>query len=178
MSLDGFDNHLLPRVIWNCVYKGMSEKGLSDDESTTQTTTQNQVVIDALRDNAIRMVDEAAKIQPQLAHSITKLHFDSIETAKSLIETFFTNQKQVFPMLNISTFMQQDLLPEQVAKYSVEITNNAFRSVGIFHAIAVNTLDAYRENLKIYSRTLDAAIKYNTDALKTGASYWTPLAFQ
>jgi hypothetical protein len=39
------------------VYKGMSEKGLSDDESTTQTTTQNQVVIDALRDNAIRMVD-------------------------------------------------------------------------------------------------------------------------
>jgi hypothetical protein len=81
-------------------------------------------------------------------------------------------------MLNISTFMQQDLLPGQVAKYSVEITNNAFRIVGIFHAIAVNTLDAYRENLKIYSRTVDAAIKYNIDALKTGASYWTPFAFQ
>jgi hypothetical protein len=152
----------------------VSEKLSSNDN----TTEQNQVIIDALRDNASRLVDEAAKIQPQLAHSLTKLHFDYIEVARSLIETSFSNQRQVFSMLNISTFMQQDLLPEQAAKYSVEITNNAVRTAGIFHAIAINALDAFRENLKIYGRTVDAAIKYNTDAMKAGASYWTPSALQ
>jgi hypothetical protein len=153
----------------------MSEKLSSNDKSTIE---QNQAVIDCLRDNAIRIVDDAAKVQPQLAHSISKLHLDYLETAKSFIETSFIRQKQVFSTLNVPSSMQQKILQEQVAKQSAEIINNALHSVGLFHALVINALDAYRENLKIYSRTVDAAIKYNTEGLKFGASYWTAFAFQ
>ena len=155
----------------------MTEKESSNNEGTgLQVAAQGQFIIDALRDNALRMVDEAANFQPQLAHTISKFNLDSFETAKSLIENSFASQQEVFSMVSIPTFLQQELLPEQVAKQSAEITNNAIRSVGIFNTIGVNALDAHRENLRIYSRTLDAAIKYNTDALKSMAQYWTLFA--
>lgn len=145
----------------------MSEKRLTRDEGTI---TRTNGVIDAVRDNTLLIADEVAKIQPQFAQSISNLQLDYIQTVRSMIQTAFTNQKQVASTLNIPQFPQ---VSEQISKQSAEITNNVIRSVGIFNQLSVNGLDAARENVKIYNRTVDAVADFNNNLLKTWTSYWS-----
>jgi methyl-accepting chemotaxis protein len=142
----------------------MSEKRLTRDEGT-----RTNEVIDSARDNVLRIADEVAMIQPQFAQSISNLQLDYIQTVRSMIQTAFANQKQVASTLNIPQFPQ---VSEQIAKQSAEITNNVIRSVGIFNQLSVNALDAARENVKIYNRTVDAVTDFNNNLLKTWTSYW------
>ena len=145
----------------------MSEKRLTKDEGTTTRTNE---VIDAVRDNTLRVVDEVAKAQPQFAQSISNLQLDYIQTVRGMIQTAFANQKHVASTLNIPQFPQ---VSEQIAKQSAEIANNVIRSVGIFNQLSVNGLDAARENVKIYNRTVDAVTDFNNNLLKAWTSYWT-----
>lgn len=145
----------------------MSEKRLTKDEVPTTRTNE---VIDAVRDNTLRVVDEVAKVQPQFAQSISNLQLDYIQTVRGMIQTAFANQKHVASTLNIPQFPQ---VSEQIAKQSAEIANNVIRSVGIFNQLSVNGLDAARENVKIYNRTVDAVTDFNNNLLKTWTSYWT-----
>jgi len=144
----------------------MSEKRSSRDE----TTTTAHEVIDTVRDNTLRIADEVAKVQPQLAQSISNLQLDSIQTLRSMIQTTFANQKQIASTLN---FPQLPQVSEQLAKQSTEVTNNVIRSVGIFNQLTINVLDAARENVKIYNRTVDAVTDFNNNILKAWTSYWS-----
>jgi hypothetical protein len=146
----------------------MSEKRISKDEGTTTTTTRTNEVSDVVRDNALRVVEEVAKVQPQFAQSISNLQLDNIQTVRSIIQTAFANQKEVGFALNIPQFPQASELIAQ----STEVTNNVIRSVGIFNQLSVNTLDAARENVKIYNRTADAVADFNHNLLKAWTSYW------
>jgi hypothetical protein len=144
----------------------MSEKRITRDEGATKINE----VIETVRDNTLRIADEVAKIQPQFAQSISNLQLDYIQTVRNMIQTAFANQKQVASTLNIPQFPQ---VSEQIAKQSAEITNNVIRSVGIFNQLSVNALDAARENVKIYNRTVDAVTDFNNNILKTWTSYWS-----
>jgi len=144
----------------------MSEKRLRDEGTSTRTNE----VIDSVRDNTLRIADEVAKVQPQLAQSISNLQLDYIQTVRNMIQTGFTNQKQIVSAINIPQVPQ---VSEQIAKQSTEITNNLIRSVGIFNQLSVNALDAARENVKIYNRTVDAVTDFNNNLLKTWTSYWS-----
>ncbi|MGI0029905.1 MAG: hypothetical protein ACREAQ_09385 [Nitrososphaera sp.] len=146
----------------------MSEKRLARDEGTTAARTNE--VIDAVRDNAVRIIDEVAKVQPQFAQSISNLQLDYLQTVRSMIQTAFANQKQVVSALNIPQFPQ---ISELVAKQSTETTNNIVRSVGILNQLSVNALDAARENVKIYNRTVDAVTDFSNNIVKTWTSYWS-----
>ncbi len=145
----------------------MSEKRLTKDEGTSTRTSE---VIDAVRDNTLRVADEVAKMQPQFAQTISNLQLDYIQTVRSMIQTAFANQKQIASTLNIPQFPQ---VSEQIAKQSAEITNNVIRSVGVFNQLSVNGLDAARENVKIYNRTVDAVTDFNNNLLKAWTSYWS-----
>jgi len=145
----------------------MSEKKQTKDEGTGVNTNE---VIDTLRDNSLRIADEVAKIQPQFAQSISNLGLDYVQTVRSMIQTTFANQKHIASTLNTTQIPQ---VSEQISKQSAEITNNVIRSVGIFNQLSVNGLDAARENVKIYNRTVDAITDFNNNLLKTWNSYWS-----
>ncbi|HEV8405969.1 MAG TPA: hypothetical protein VGQ13_08705 [Nitrososphaera sp.] len=142
----------------------MSEKKQSRDEGTDRTIES----IDTIRENILRIADEVAKVQPQLAQSISNLQLDYIQAVKSMIQTGFANQKQVLSALNIQQIPQ---VSEQIAKQFTELTTNVSRSVGVFNQLSLNALDAARENVKIYNRTVDAVTDFNDNLLKTWTSY-------
>jgi hypothetical protein len=167
MPYVGNDYHLLPRHIYlRLLHYTMSEKKQSRDEGTASRTNE---VIDSARDNVLRIADEVAKVQPQFAQSISNLQLDYIQTVKSMIQTGFANQKQILSALNIPQVPQ---VSEQIAKQSTELTTNVTRSVGIFNQLSLNALDAARENVKIYNRTVDAITDFNNNLLNTWTSYW------
>lgn len=145
----------------------MSEKKLTRDESATKTNE----VIDTVRSNTLRIADEVAKAQPQFAQSISNLQLDYLQTVKNIIETGFANQKQIVSILSPTPPIAQ--ISEPITRQSTEIANNVIHSVGILHQLSVNALDAARENVKIYNRTVDAVTDFSNNILKTWTSYWS-----
>ena len=140
----------------------------SKDDNTTATDVH--YIYDTLKQNFIRTVDELGKVQPQFSQSISNLQLDYIQTTKNIIENSVSAQKQFSSSWNIPVTVPYS---EQFAKHSNEITNNTIRAVGINNQLAINVLDAARENLRIYNRTIDAVTDFNTSIVKTWASFFS-----
>jgi hypothetical protein len=121
-----------------------------------------------VKNNCLRSIDEIVKVQPQYSQSISNLQLDYIQTIKNTIQTAISAQKQLIGGLNIQLAAPYT---EQFTKQSNEITNNAIRAVAINNELIINALEAARENLKIYNRTVDSVTEFNTNVGKA----WTSL---
>lgn len=141
-----------------------------DKTTKDETTTSATNAFDAVKDNFIRTVDEVAKVQPQYLQSISNLQLDYIQTTKNMIQTAFAAQKQVTANLNIPSAAPYS---EIFVRQANEMTNNAIRAVGINNQLTINALDAARENLKIYNRTVDAVTEFGTNVAKAWTSFYT-----
>jgi hypothetical protein len=127
-------------------------------------------IYDTLKENLVKVIDEMAKIQPQFSQSISNLQIDYIQTAKNIIQNAISTQKQFISSWNISA---DQPYTEQIAKQSTEVTNNTIKAVGINNQLAINALDAARENLKIYNRTIDAVTDFNSNIAKAWESFFS-----
>jgi hypothetical protein len=139
-------------------------------DKTIPTKDERTVVdvYDTTRDNLIRTVDEFAKAQPQYSQSISNLQLDYIQTTKNMIQTTFSAQKQLASTLNVPSVPYGEV----VIRQSNEMTNNAIRSVGINNQLTINALDAARENLKIYNRTVDTLTDFNTNIARAWTTFF------
>ena len=139
-------------------------------EKTIPTKDERTVVdvYDVTRDNLIRTVDEFAKAQPQYSQSISNLQLDYIQTTKNMIQTAFSAQKQLANNLNVPPVPYGEVFIRQ----SNEVTNNAIRSVGINNQLTINALDAARENLKIYNRTVDTLTDFSTNIARAWTTFF------
>ena len=140
-----------------------------DKTTATKDETNVPSAIDAVKENMIRTVDEVAKVQPQYLQSISNLQLDYIQTTKNMIQTAFSAQKQVASNWNVPSLPNTDLFVRQAN----EVTNNAIRAVGINNQLTINALDAARENLKIYNRTVDALTEFNTNVAKAWTAFYS-----
>jgi hypothetical protein len=144
----------------------MVDNKSKDDNSVRTVDTQD--IYDTVKNNFLRSIDEIVKVQPQYSQSISNLQLDYIQTIKNTIQTAISAQKQLIGGLNIQLSAPYT---EQFTKQSNEITNNAIRGVAINNELIINALEAARENLKIYNRTVDSVTEFNTNVGKA----WTSL---
>ncbi|HXX98447.1 MAG TPA: hypothetical protein VEL11_15175 [Candidatus Bathyarchaeia archaeon] len=130
---------------------------------------------ETVRENFIKIVDELAKVQPQYSQSVSNLQLDYIQAIKNTIYTAFSAQKHLANSNQGTWNSTPSSAPfiEQYAKQANEITNNTIRAVGINNQLTINALDAARENLKIYNKTIDAVTEFNTNAAKAWNSFFT-----
>jgi hypothetical protein len=153
----------------------MIDKITKDDSAagltTVKSTTNVRDVYDTVKENLVRAVDEMAKAQPQFSQSLSNLQIDYIQTTKNIIHNAVSAQKQFIAGLNIP----QVTVPysEQFAKQTGEITDNTMRTVGINNQLAINAIDAARENLRIYNRTVDAVTVFNNNVAKAWTSFFS-----
>jgi len=140
------------------------------EESIRTPTTGASEVYDTVRENVIRVIDEMAKVQPQYAQSISNLQLDCIQTVKNTIQTAFSLQKQLAGNWNIAV---PGTFTEQFAKQANEFTSNLIRTVVTNNQLTTNALDAARENVKIYSRTIDAITEFDTNVVKAWTSWYS-----
>jgi hypothetical protein len=142
----------------------------STDESSTVRSNSATHVFDTVRDNFIRAVDQMAIVQPQYAQALSNLQLDYIQAAKNLIQNTISAQKQLVENFNIPVSTTTPYT-EQFTRQSNEITNNTLRAVDINNQLAINAVDAARENLKIYNRTADAVTEFSNNITKACTAF-------
>jgi hypothetical protein len=121
-----------------------------------------------------RVVDEVAKAQPQYSQSISNLQLDYIQAVKSTVQNTLAAQKNIADARGLSLnlpFANQYL--EQLSNQTNEIANNIVKTVQVNNQVVVNSLDAARDNIRIYTRTTDAILEFNSNLAKAWTSFFS-----
>jgi len=139
-------------------------------EGISTTTAGTSAIYDNVKANVIRIFDETVKVQPAYSQSISNLQLDYIQTAKNAIHAAFSAQKQIAGNLN---FALPESFTEQVKKQANEFTDHVTRVVGINNQLTISAVDAARENIKNYSRTVDAITEFNTNAVRAWTAWYS-----
>jgi hypothetical protein len=155
----------------------MVDNKSKDESNTARSNSSSEAihVFDTVKENFVRAVDEIAKVQPQYSQAFSNLQLDYVQTAKNVIENTISAQKQLVGSWNImpvsTTTTTTTPYIEQFTRQANEITNNTLRAVDINNQLVINAVDAARENLRIYNRTVDAVTEFSTNIAKTCTAF-------
>ena len=163
------------------IKKMSSENKKSKDSATTATTgVSNNASInvsqmfDAANENVTKLVNESSKVQPQYAQAIFNLQQEYIDALRNAIQRTFAVQKQLIASNNnFNSFtVPEAAVPyvQGLVKQSDDITNNFISVADINNQLTINALNVARENVKNFSRTVEAAAEYNSNLARSWAS--------
>jgi len=145
-----------------------------EDNSSTSRKTTNTNPFETISRSVTRVVDEVAKAQPQYSQSVSNLQLDYIQAVKNTVQNALTAQKNIADARGFSLnlpFVGQ--YAEQFSNQTNEIVNNIVKTVQVNNQVAVNSLDAARDNIRIYTRTTDAILEFNSNIAKAWTSFFS-----
>ena len=159
-----------------------SESKISKD-NTKVTKDVNVTLFDVANENLTKVVNQAAKVQPEYAQAISDLQQEYIEASRNAIQTATSVQKQFannnssnFNNINVSDTASPYI--QNFVKQSNDSTNNIIRMADINHQLTLNVLNALRENVKNYSRTVEASAEFNSNLAKAWTSSYSSVQQQ
>ena len=117
-------------------------------------------IFDTYKQGVLKVTEEVSKFQPQYAEAISKLQQEYIQLIKQFVDKVFAAQRNwagsnvtstntTFPTLTYTPYA------EQFRRQSNEITAQALSVFDTSNQLAINALNAARENLKLYGKAID-----------------------
>ncbi len=148
-------------------------ESMSKDNNSIRTSTAENLY-DTITQSITRVVDEVAKAQPQYSQSISNLQLDYIQAVRNMVQNTLAAQKNIADARGFSfnlPFASHYL--DQIRNQTNEIANNVVNTVQVNNQVAVNSLDAARDNIRLYTRTTDTILELNSNIAKA----WTTFFF-
>lgn len=143
-------------------------------EKSRETATENVEMLDTCKQNMLRTIDEISKYQPQYAQSISNLQQDYLQVTKESINRTFAIQKSWYKNTARNSFTPiASPYAEQYRKQSDEATSQAFHVFDTANRLAIDSLNASRENIKLYSKTVETVTEYNANMANTWSNFFT-----
>jgi hypothetical protein len=156
-----------------------AEKLLETVESQSNTFAKDSSeIFDTYKKGVLKITEELSKFQPQYAQSISNLQQQYLQLTKEFLDIVFAAQRNWIGG-NITsrgtTFPSWNYIPyaEQFRTQSSEITAQASSAFDTSNQLAMNVLNAARENLKLYGKAIDAIIEYNSNVANAWSSFFT-----
>ena len=143
-------------------------------EKSRETATESVEMLDTCKQNMLRTIDEISKYQPQYAQSISNLQQDYLQVTKESINRTFAIQKSWYKNTARNPFTPvASPYAEQFRKQSDEATSQAFHVFDTANRLAIDSLNASRENIKLYSKTVETVTEYNANMANTWSNFFT-----
>jgi hypothetical protein len=140
-------------------------------------------IVDAANENFTKLVNEAGKVQPHYAQAISNLQQEYIEVVRNAIQTITSVEKQ-FANSNSGNFnnvtVSDTAAPyvQGFIKQSNDFTNNIIKIADINNQLTINALNALRENMKNFSRTVEASAEFNSNIARALATSYSAVQQQ
>jgi len=161
-----------------------AEKLIETVERQSNTFAQDSSeIFDTYKKGVLKITEELSKFQPQYTQSISNLQQEYLQLTKEFIDIVFAAQKNwiggnmtsrgtTFPSWNYTPYT------EQFRTQSSEITAQASSVFDTSNQLAMNALNAARENLRLYGKAIDAIIEYNSNVANAWSSFFTSVRKQ
>ena len=135
-------------------------------------------IFGSYKQGVLKVTEEVSKFQPQYAEAISKLQQEYIQLIKQFVDKLFgaqrnwagsnvTSTNSTFPTLTYTPYI------EQFRTQSNEITAQALSVFDTSNQLAINALNAARENLKLYGKAIDAMMEFNNNTANAWSVFLT-----
>ena len=151
-------------------------------ETTTTTSTiaqDSSEIFDTYKQGVLKVTEEVSKFQPQYAQSISNLQQEYIQLTKEFVNKVFAAQRN-WASSNVTsttntTFPTSTYAPyaEQFRRQSNEITAQALSVFDTSNQLAINAINAARENVKLYGKAMDAVTEFNNNVANAWSSFYS-----
>jgi hypothetical protein len=159
---------------------------MTDTKSKIETTTsvsnnaaqESSELFDTAKQNVLRVTEEISKFQPQYAQSISNLQQEYIQLTKEFVNKAFAAQRNWTSSAGNTTASTSFSSPnyavytEQIKRQTNEITAQALSVFDTSNQLAINAINAARENLKLYGKAIDAVTEFNNNVANAWTSYY------
>jgi hypothetical protein len=153
------------------------------DAAAATVAVNKTHIVDTVNENFTKLVNEAGKVQPHYAQAISNLQQEYIEAVRNTIQTITSVEKQ-FANSNSSNSNNVDVSDtaapyvQGFVKQSNDFTNNVIRIADINNQLTINALNALRENVKNFSRTVEASTEFNSNIARAWATSYSAVQQQ
>ena len=148
------------------------------NKETTTIAQDSSEIFDTYKQGVLKVTEEVSKFQPQYAQSISNLQQEYIQMTKEFVNKVFAAQRN-WAGSNVTststTFPTSTYAPyaEQFRRQSNEITAQALSVFDTSNQLAINAINAARENVKLYGKAIDAVTEFNNNVANAWSSYFT-----
>jgi hypothetical protein len=136
-------------------------------DKSRETATEDNDILDIYKQNMLRTVDQISKYQPQYAQLISDLQQEYLRMTKETITMTFAIHNSWYENARKPFTPIAGSYSEQYRKQSEEVTSQALHVFDTANKLAVEGLNASRENIKLYSRTVETVTEYNANLANT-----------
>jgi hypothetical protein len=152
---------------------------IKENTTTTSTIAQDSSeIFDTYKQGVLKVTEEVSKFQPQYAQSISNLQQEYIQMTKEFVNKVFAAQRN-WAVSNLTstntTFPASTYAPyaEQFRRQSNEITSQALSVFDTSNQLAINAINAARENVKLYGKAMDAVTEFNNNVAHAWSSFFS-----
>jgi hypothetical protein len=157
----------------------MTDTNKKETTTTTSTIAQDSSeIFDTYKQGVLKVTEEVSKFQPQYAQSISNLQQEYIQLTKEFVNKVFAAQRN-WAGSNVTststTFPTSTYAPyaEQFRRQSNEITAQALSVFDTSNQLAINAINAARENVKLYGKAMDAVTEFNNNVAHAWSSFFS-----
>ena len=157
----------------------MTDTIKSKEITSTSTIAQDSSeMFDTYKHGVLKVTEEVSKFQPQYAQSISNLQQEYLQMTKEFVNKVFAAQR-IWAGSNVTststTFPTSTYAPyaEQFRRQSNEITAQALSVFDTSNQLAINAINAARENVKLYGKAIDAVTEFNNNVANAWSSFFT-----
>ena len=149
------------------------------NKETTTIAQDSSEMFDTYKHGMLKVTEEVSKFQPQYAQSISNLQQEYIQLTKEFVNKVFASTKKLGRKRNVTststTFPTSTYAPyaEQFRRQSNEITAQALSVFDTSNQLAINAINAARENVKLYGKAIDAVTEFNNNVANAWSSFFT-----
>ena len=159
----------------------MTDTNKKETTTTTSTIAQDSSeIFDTYKQGVLKVTEEVSKFQPQYAQSISNLQQEYIQLTKEFVNKVFAAQRNWASSNNVTstastTFPTSTYAPyaEQFRRQSNEITAQALSVFDTSNQLAINAINAARENVKLYGKAIDAVTEFNNNVADAWSSFYS-----
>jgi len=161
----------------------MTDTSKAKETTTTTTSTiaqDSSEIFDTYKQGVLKVTEEVSKFQPQYAQSISNLQQEYIQLTKEFVNKVFAAQRNWASSNNVTstastTFPTSTYAPyaEQFRRQSNEITAQALSVFDTSNQLAINAINAARENVKLYGKAMDAVTEFNNNVAHAWSSFFS-----
>ena len=156
----------------------MTDKEPKETGQSSSIAQDSSEIFDTYKQGVLKVTEELSKFQPQYVQMISNLQQEYIQLTKEFVNKVFAAQRN-WAGANVTststTFPTSTYAPyvEQFRIRSNEITAQALSVFHTSNQLAINVLNAARENMKLYGRAIDAMMEFNNNVANAWSSFFT-----
>ena len=158
----------------------MTDTNKKETATTTSTIAQDSSeMFDTYKQGVLKVTEGVSKFQPQYAQSISNLQQEYLQMTKQFVDKVFAAQRN-WAGSNVTSSTSTTIptsiyapYAEQFRRQSNEITAQALSVFDTSNQLAINAINAARENVKLYGKAMDAVTEFNNNVANAWSSFYS-----